>query len=179
MPYSRGVTTNQGENIKSAISTAVPTARWKPAALLAVVLGILSFVSGPTAPLGFFWRPAPGFPTPSPVQLPLFIGLGLAEAITFGLGISFLFFGYPMVRPIYPASTTLTRLAHFCIASLLFSWWPHDSLHIHVGEASVNGLLAIEYAFHVTLMIAGVILAYFFLTLVRQADQRGSSQLRG
>jgi hypothetical protein len=61
----------------------------------------------------------------------------------------------------------LTRAAHFSIAWLLFSWCPHDSLHIHNGM-DLSGLLAIEYGFHVSLMIAGMILAYFFLTLLRQ-----------
>jgi hypothetical protein len=48
------------------------------------------------------------------------------------------------------------------------NWWPHDSLHLHNGLA-LNGLLGIEYGFHVTLMLAGVILAYFFLTLQRRS----------
>ena len=34
----------------------------------------------------------------------------------------------------------------------------------------MGGLMAIEYAFHITLMIAGVILACFFLTLLLQSD---------
>jgi hypothetical protein len=41
------------------------------------------------------------------MQLPLFIVLNLAEVITFGLGISFLVFGYPLVRAIAPAGCSL------------------------------------------------------------------------
>jgi hypothetical protein len=104
---------------------------------------------------------------PTNSQLPFFILLNIAEGLTFGLGISFLFLGYPMVRAISPASTRLTHAAHLSISWLLFNWWPHDSLHIHNGM-NLGGLLGIEYAFHVTLMIAGVILAYFFPTLLRQ-----------
>jgi hypothetical protein len=101
------------------------------------------------------------------IQLALFILLKIAEALTFGLGISFLIWGYPVARAVFPASKNLTRAAHFSIAWLLFSWCPHDSLHIHNGM-DLSGLLAIEYGFHVSLMIAGMILAYFFLTLLRQ-----------
>ncbi len=93
--------------------------------------------------------------------------MNIAEGLTFGLGLSFLVFGYSMVRAISPASTGLTRAAHLSIAWLLFNWWPHDSLHIHNGM-NIGGVLAIEYGFHITLMIAGVIFAYFFLTLLRQ-----------
>ncbi len=162
----------------SAISTTTRTTRWKPAVAVTIVLGVLAFLSGPNAPLGVFWRPNPALPSPSAAQLPFFMLLSAAEAITFGLGIAFLFFGYPMVRAVHPAGTTLTRLAHLSIAWLLFSWWPHDSLHLHVGF-NLGGLLAVEYAFHITLMIAGVILAYFFLTLVRQAgDEKSPGEWR-
>jgi len=143
------------------------TKPWVKVLVLTVVLAILAFLAGPNGPLGTFWAPSPEEPQPVGTQLALFILLKIAEALTFGLGISFLMFGYPVARAIAPASKSLTRAAHLSIAWLLFSWWPHDSLHIHNGM-DLNGLLAIEYGFHVTLMIAGMILAYFFLTIVRQ-----------
>ena len=90
----------------------------------------------------------------------------MAEALAFGLGISFLIFAYPMIQTILPASK-LTLWAHLSIAWLLFSWWPHDSLHVANG-LNLNGLLMIEYVFHVTLMVAGAILVYFLLALVGQ-----------
>jgi hypothetical protein len=36
----------------------------------------------------------------------------------------------------------------------------------------LSGLLAIEYGFHITLMICGVILASFLLTLFRERTAR-------
>jgi hypothetical protein len=45
------------------------------------------------------------------------------------------------------------------IGWLMVSWWPHDNL---------QGLLFIEYGFHFTLMIAALVLAYCFLSLIRQ-----------
>lgn len=133
---------------------------------LTLGLAVVAFLFSPNAPLGGFWRPGPTVPMPSAAQLPLFILLNLAEVITFGLGVSFLVFGFPLVRAISPASQLLTRATHLSIAWLLLNWWPHDSLHLHFG-LELNGLLAIEYGFHITLMIAGGILAGFFIILLK------------
>lgn len=133
---------------------------------LTVGLAIVALLLSPNAPLGGFWRPGPSVPMPSAAQLPLFIILNIAEVVTFGLGVSFLLFGFPVVRAISPASELLTRSSHLAIAWLLLNWWPHDSLHLHFG-LELNGLLAIEYGFHITLMIAGGILAGFFIILLK------------
>jgi len=130
-------------------------------------LAIVAFLAAPKGPLGEFWAPHPSVPEATGVQIPLFMLLGVVEALSFGLGVSFLIFGYPLVKAIGPASAAMTRAAHLSIAWFLINWWPHDSLHIHNG-LELNGLLALEYGFHVTLIIAAVILAYFFLTLQRQ-----------
>ena len=44
------------------------------------------------------------------------------------------------------------------------SWWPHDNLHIHYA-LDMWPLIAIEYVFHVSLMVCGAILAYAFYCL--------------
>ncbi len=140
---------------------------WVKWLVVTLVLAAIAFLASPNGPLGGFWRPSADFPKPTDAQLPLFILLNLAEALAFGFGISFLIFGYPLMQTLLPASKGLTLAAHLSIAWLLFSWWPHDSLHVANGM-NLNGLLAIEYGFHVTLMITGAILVYFFLALVRQ-----------
>ncbi len=140
---------------------------WIKWSVVTLVLAVIAFLASPNGPLGGFWRPSADFPQPTDAQLPLFILLNVAESLAFGFGISFLIFGYPLMQTVLPASKGLTLAAHFSIAWLLFSWWPHDSLHVANG-LNLNGLLAIEYVFHVTLMVAGVILAYFLLALVRQ-----------
>jgi len=146
---------------------------WVKVLVLTLALAAVAFVLSPNAPLGGFWAPAPDMPMPTASQLPLFILLNLAEALAFGLGLSFLAFGYPGLRAISPASPRLTRAAHLSIVWLLANWWPHDSLHVHNGMA-LDGLLVIEYGFHITLILAGGILAAFFLTL-----QRGPALGRG
>ena len=140
---------------------------WIKWLVVTLVLAVIAFLASPNGPLGGFWRPSADFPQPTAAQLPLFILLNVAEVLAFGLGISFLIFGYPLMQTMLPASKGLTRWAHLCIAWLLFEWWPHDSLHVANG-LNMNGLLAIEYGFHVTLMVAGAILAYFLLAVARQ-----------
>jgi hypothetical protein len=144
---------------------------WVKWLVVTLVLAVIAFLASPNGPLGGFWRPSADFPQPTEAQLPLFILLNMSEALTFGLGISFLIFGYPLVRTLLPASNGLSLSAHLSIAWLLFSWWPHDSLHLANG-LNMNGLLAIEYGFHVTLMVAAAIVAYFFFAAARQRSMR-------
>ena len=138
---------------------------------VAGVLGVFAFLTGVNGPLGaalFGWHPAPGSPEPVGVQLPLFMLLGLAEALAFGFGVAFLLFGYPWVRAAGAASAPLARLAHLSIAWVLINWWAHDSFHIANG-LNLSGLLFIEYGFHITLMLAGCIGAAWFVSVVRVA----------
>ena len=143
------------------------TRHWVKWLIVTLVVAIIAFVASPNGPLGAFWRPSPQVPNPAGVQLPLLILLNITEVVTFGLGVSFLIFGYPLVQSTLLASKGLTFAVYLSIGWLLANWWPHDSLHVANG-LELNGLIAIEYAFHITLMVAGVILAYFFLALLRE-----------
>ena len=136
--------------------------------IVTLVVGVLGFLTEANGPLGSFWAPSPTIPQAAGAQVPLFMLLGAAEALALGLGVSFLLFGYSTLKANAPASATLTRAAHLSIAWLLINWWAHDSLHQHNGM-NLNGLLGIEYAFHVTLIVAGIILTRFFVAVVRGA----------
>jgi hypothetical protein len=84
-----------------------------------------------------------------------------------GLGLSFLIFGYPLIRAIGSASRGLTLATYFSVSWVLVQWWPHDSLHISAG-LDLGKILAIDYIFHVTIMIASLITVAFFMTIIRQ-----------
>ena len=140
--------------------------------IVTLVVGIVGFLTESNGPLGTFWAPDPGMPAPVGAQLPLFMLLGAVEALALGLGASFLLFGYPTMKANTSVSGPMTRAAHLSIAWVLMNWWAHDSLHIHNGMY-LNGLLRIEYGFHFTLIISGLILARFFLAVV-QAPARSS-----
>ncbi|OGN89418.1 MAG: hypothetical protein A2Y88_04595 [Chloroflexi bacterium RBG_13_48_10] len=153
----------------SVNQNSIRTINWKSALVVTLLVAFAALLATPLGPLGVFWRPSADIPVANAttIQLLLFLVLNITESLAFGLGIAFLIFGYPLVRAISPASFGLTRATHIAITWLLSNWWIHDGLHTHIGM-SLDGLLGIEYGFHVTLMIAGVILAIFFLTLIRQ-----------
>lgn len=136
--------------------------------VVTVVVAGLAFLTGVNGPLGpvLGWRPAPGGAPPEGVQIPLFILLGLAEAVAFGFGIAFFLFAYPGMRDAGPAPAPLARAAHVSIAWWLINWWSHDSFHAANG-LNTGGLLTIEYAYHVTLMIAAAVAAAWFMAVVR------------
>jgi hypothetical protein len=86
-------------------------------------------------------------------------------SLTSGLGVSFLFFGLPVVRSVSADRKLGAWLMYPSIGWLLVSWWPHGHLHQHNGH-DVQGFLYIEYGFHVAPMFAGLIVAYCFLSLM-------------
>jgi hypothetical protein len=135
------------------------------------VLLVTVLIAAPAMVLGpVIWPPAEGGPEPTGDQLPFFIFLALMESVLLGLGISFLLFGLPVVRAVSPDSRARAWAMYLSIGWLMVSWWPHDNLHIHNGM-DMQGLLYIEYGFHFTLMIAALVLAYCFLSLIRQRSE--------
>jgi hypothetical protein len=81
-----------------------------------------------------------------------------------------LVFGFSAVRGASPNSRLIAWAMYLSIGWLLVSWWPHGHLHQVMGE-NLQGLLYIEYGFHVTAIIAGLVLAYGFLLLLRQQSK--------
>jgi hypothetical protein len=136
---------------------------WVKVALVTALFAVPAMALGKV-----IWPPAPGGPEPSAGQFPFFILLAVFEALTFGLGISFLLFGFaPLQRAV--GATWRAWAIYLSVSWFLVSWWPHDNLHIHNGE-DLQGLLYIEYGFHVTLMLAGIVLAYSLLTMLKPGD---------
>jgi hypothetical protein len=137
---------------------------WVKVALVTTLFAVPAMALGQV-----IWPPAPGGPEPSAGQFPFFLLLAFFEALTFGLGVSFLLFGFTPLQRALGGSTWRTWVTYLAIGWFLVSWWPHDNMHIHNGN-DLQGLLYIEYAFHVTLMAAGLILAYSLLTMLRTGD---------
>src|SRR3712207_530540 len=119
---------------------------------------------------------SPLFPKPTAAQLPFFIVLQVVTSLTFGLGVSLLLFGLPVVRRVSADWKLRAWLMYLSIGWLLVSWWPHGHLHQHNGH-DVQGLLYIEYGFHVAPMLAGLILAYCFLPLMRERSGNGTREV--
>jgi hypothetical protein len=143
---------------------------WLKVTLVTLLFTIPAFLTG-----HIIWPPAPGT-TPGATLLPFFILLSFLEALSFGLGMAFLVYGWPVMSTLAGGSKRMTYTMFIIIAWFLLSWWPHDNLHLHNG-LNLQGLLFIEYGFHVTLMIAGAVLAFCFVRLLRSS--RRSSVLPG
>ena len=107
------------------------------------------------------WQPSPEMPAPTSSQLPFFILLSIVESVSLGLAISFLLFGKKIADKVTGNSRRLAWAVYVATAWILGNWWIHDNLHMANGM-NLQGLLYIEYGFHVTLMISGAILAYAF-----------------
>ena len=138
---------------------------WVKVTLVTVVLGIAAMALGP-----ILWPMAEGGAQPTAGQLVFFILLEAIQSLAFGLGISFLLFGLPTVRRVSPNSRLMAWSMYLSIGWLLVSWWPDGHLHQVVGE-NLQGLLYIEYGFHVTIIIGSVVLAYGFLSLLSQQSK--------
>jgi hypothetical protein len=136
------------------------------------VLLVTLLVAVPALPLGQMLWPTPADVTTGtggmPAYVPFLILISVFEALSLGLGVAFLAFGLPLVRRIGVWSPALTWATFLSITWFLVSWWPHDGFHRSLG-VNMWGLVAIEYAFHVTLIGAGVILALAFARLLQQA----------
>jgi hypothetical protein len=135
---------------------------WIKALITTFFFGVPAFVLGPV-----IWPPAAHAPELSSAQLPFAIAVFAIEALAFGLGISFLTLGLPVVRRVSEGSRARAWAAYLSIGWLLVSWWPHDNLHMHVGE-DPQSLLYLTYGFHLTLLLAGLVLALSFLSTIRQ-----------
>lgn len=145
-------------------------ARAKTLALL-VVGTLLGLALTPASPLGArLYPPMETGQTPTGAQVPLLVVITVVEALAFGLGLAILVDGFGLLRAAAPAAPRVARAAHLALVWLLASWVPHDALHRHNGM-DLAGLIRIEYAFHVTLIAAAVVVArFFFVTLEARAE---------
>jgi hypothetical protein len=142
---------------------------WTKVVPVTIAAAITAMVVGP-----ILWPTSdpPLFPDPSAAQLPFFVVLQVVTCLTFGLGVAFLLFGLPVVLRVSADWKLRAWLAYLSIGWLLVSWWPHGHLHQHNGH-DVQGLLYIEYGFHVAPMLAALVVAYCFLPLRRERSGRG------
>jgi hypothetical protein len=139
--------------------------------VVTVIVGVAAMALGP-----ILWPIAEGGAQPTAGQLFFFIVLEAIQFLAFGLGVSFLVFGLPTVRGVSPNSQLMAWAMYQSIGWLLVSWWPHSHLHQVVGE-NLQGLLYIEYGFHVTVIIGAIVLAYGFLSLLREQSKGTSTRV--
>ncbi|MEK6967358.1 MAG: hypothetical protein AABX51_01875 [Nanoarchaeota archaeon] len=116
---------------------------WQKYLIVTIIIGLPALALGP-----LIW-PRSSDVNPENWQIPFFVLLAAFEAALFGFGIAFMWFNWKNRKP--------TAL-YAAISWLLVSWWPHDNFHINNG-LNTTGLLLIDYSFHLTLIIASVVVA--------------------
>lgn len=140
--------------------------RWR----IATITAAIAMVSIPLSLL-VFHPVLPGGRSMPVAVIPFFLGMKIVEGLALGAGICFVLLGWRLLRRT-GESRALTVLAYLSISWYLVNWWLHDNLHAVNGQ-NLSGLLAIEYAFHFTLMVAAGVLAVFFY---RVAAENGLSR---
>ena len=92
-----------------------------------------------------------------------FIFVNIFESLGMGVGVAFLVTQWNNMKshPWVLAS----------IFWLLASWWPHDNMHRVGGHEGFGYLLGLELGFHVTIIIAGFILANFAVKTIGNRQQ--------
>ena len=134
---------------------------WLKFLLITLIIGIPAFALGP-----IIWTPSPDI-KPTASQIPFFIFLSAIEALLFGFGIAVIIYGWKLVKKVPLPSKNRTLAAFVSLEWLLVSWWPHDNLHIHNGM-NAQGLLYIDYIFHVTIIITSLILVHYFFYAIKE-----------
>jgi hypothetical protein len=143
-----------------------PTGSGRPRAVLigvVVLVGVAAFALSRV-----IWPDPAGVAGPPANLLPAFVVLAAIESVLFGLGVAFLLAGFAPVRR-FGRRTRLSRAAYAAIAWLLLSWWPHDNFHrvLSYDHDNWSGLLALEYGFHLTLIVASTVVAAYFIDTIR------------
>jgi hypothetical protein len=139
--------------------------------LVSVLVAVAALLLGP-----IIWPPAEGSPSPTATQIPFLLFLNIVQATVLGLGVSFLAFGLSVVRRISPNSKARAWAMYLSIAYLMVSWWPHISMHVHNGPENLQGLIYIDYLFHLPSMIAALVLAYCFFSLLRERGEKREAE---
>ena len=93
----------------------------------------------------------------------LFRVLYVAECLSFGIGLAFLFLGRPaLARLRRPAGWT--TVAYLAIVWLLVAWWPQDNFYRLAAKTDWPRQVALVFGFNVTLMVAAAALAAFAIS---------------
>lgn len=128
---------------------------------IAVAGFLVATLAGPNGPLGGFWgvEDTPGLEGGVLGALMLY---SVFEAAAFGIGIAWLVLGRRVIAS--PSGGTAVYLA---IGWMLVSWWLHGSLHQSIVNDNYAALAGIEYGFHLTMIVAGAIVARYVWQQVR------------
>ncbi len=122
------------------------------------------------------WPSPAGAPAPSPGLVPFLMVPAAFESFAFGAGVAFLFAAGRALarrgRPRWPAVATYASAGW-----LLVSWWPHSNMHR--ANTTLQGLAAIDWAFHITAIAAACVIAASVYRMVDRPASDGGEERPG
>jgi hypothetical protein len=110
------------------------------------------------------WPNPPGAAVPPRGLLPFLMVPAVFESLAFGAGVAFLLAAGRSVL----GNTQLRGLTLAAYASAgwaLVSWWPHSNMHR--ANTSFEGLVVIDWTFHLTLIAGAAIISVFLYRTLR------------
>jgi hypothetical protein len=130
--------------------------------VITLAVGLPAFFLG-----RIIWPDTPSSIIPPSNLLPFFLVPSLIEALAFGGGVAFLLVARPTDASAARAQPLATA-AYVSTAWLLMAPWLHGNLHRHLGF-DLTSIARIEWAIHLTMLLAAVIAALFVARLARDA----------
>ncbi len=141
--------------------------------LAVIVAGTFAaMLLGANGPLGGFWGVETSETDPSSGVVAGLILAAVFEAVAFGVGLAWIAFGWSLVK----GRGGLGVATFVAVAWALVSWAPHTSFHQSLGEGNWGGLLAVEWGFHITLVVGALITAAFVWQELKQGTSRSAPQ---
>ncbi|MGI9599007.1 MAG: hypothetical protein ACR2QK_22780 [Acidimicrobiales bacterium] len=137
---------------------------------------ILAILLGANGPLGGFWGVETGETDPEGGILAGLILASIVESIAFGVGLAWIAFGRGLVKHV---SRPLAMATYVAVAWSLVSWAPHTAFHQSLAAENWGGLLAVEWGFHITLVIGAFVVATFVWRILAEAGSPRSATAAG
>lgn len=137
---------------------------------------IIAVMFGANGPLGGFWGVETGETDPSGGAMAALISASLVESVAFGVGLAWIAFGWTLVRRL---GRPLALPTYVAVAWALVSWAPHTSFHQSIAEGNYGALAAVEWGFHVTLVVGAFIVAAFVWQALRTNSSKDVTPASG
>jgi len=123
------------------------------------------------------WPIPPEITLPPANLLPYFVFVIGCECLSFGFGVAFLIYAFPLVRRLGGSRFT-SWSGYLGIAWFALNWWPHESFHRTTLSTNFEKQIWIQFSFHLTLIVAAVLVARFFAEAARGLAEERPAEAR-
>lgn len=132
-----------------------------------IVVSTFGILFAPFSPIGaMIWSEPNTGVTPTATQGILLLGVTFMESVGMGLAVAFLALGWSYTKRTFAGRPRLAALVHVSVVWILGNFWLHDNLHM-VNGVNIDGIIAIDYAFHSAIMLASIVAIYGIIELAR------------